>query len=635
MSLWKVCVVVFWLLLGSSECFASADLECGIQGDFEDNISEEASCRGMSPSDADSTMAMTETSEQGSSSSKVVIMPSSWSVSKALPPLNPGRKTILFVAHFFVSTDVNHMLLMAEELRIRGHDCYFIVMEPYVKRVEKAGFKALGTPNILQGEDFESIKRAFRYTSRETHWFTYIRKYVYSLVPIAVKYWEPSVEAVLEWMKEHGRPDLMVCSKASEGPIDVAWHYDIPMSLLFTMPLGGMVNNYEDVIAAPDANLWGAVADQSSLFMRARKYIGRFLMLVNPVTAEAGLKLAYSRYKYGFNPFAIPGDHWRKSMIISPWSMGIDLARPLRPLTQLVGFMTNPLPELPSNEVALASFSEEDRKHLQYLNSKDDGVVFCAFGSLAVLTQEWFDELVLGMDMWARTQGPSSGGIIAVNDLSLKAGLNVDNVPETVMVTGWINQQLYLAHPNTQAFITHGGLGSLGEAVHARVPMLVFPLFFDQPNNAHRLEEAGVALKLHFREEAVIAPKVASKLKQLTSEISFQHNLDRQFQISQRSGGVTRAADLLEDVLLLDGNMSHMIPITERVGLFTRTNLDLFVVLATLLGFLIFQTYKYIRRRKEQQEHSMVPKSIEMQYETSETQRSVTETSVSSADEVF
>ena len=537
------------------------------------------------------------------------------SYSPPAPPLRPSPKRILFVAHFFVSTDINHMLLMAQELRDRGHECHFIVMEPYVRRVRKAGFTTvLTTPNILQGEDFALLQNAFQYSSHESHWFTYIRKYVYSLVPIAVKYYEPSVDVTLDYLHQFGTPDLMVCSKASEGPIDVAWHYKIPMSVLFTMPLGGMVNQYEDVIAAPDANMWGSVKDQSSMIQRAKKILVRLIMLVNPVTAQHGLQLAYSRHKYGFNPFAIPGDHWKKSLIISPWSMGIDLARKLRPLTHLVGFMTSPLPVISADTTAIEpTFSKEDQEHLQYLNDKTDGVVFCAFGSLAVLTQEWFDAIVEGMDQWAKANGSNAGGVIAVNDLSLKAGLDINRKPSTVQVTGWINQKLFLAHPHTKAFVTHGGLGSLGEAIEARMPMLVFPLFFDQPNNAHRLEEAGVALKLHFREETVTANTIASKLHKLTTDPSFQRNLNRQYQISRRSGGVKRAADLLEDVLLLDGNLDHMIPIDEKVGLFTRTNLDLILVVLGSIALCVVQGCKlWQRRQQERRQQVHVPKSIQV-----------------------
>ncbi|CAB9527665.1 UDP-glucuronosyltransferase [Seminavis robusta] len=548
-------------------------------------------CSSSSDHGANCAIRKNATAFDSSSSSEIVVDlpattietdPAVWPKSKPLPPLKPSAKKVLFVAHFFVSTDVNHMLLMAEELRDRGHECHFIVMEPYVKRVEKAGFTATGTPNVLQGAGLDTIQRAFSYASHETSWFTYVYKYIYGIAPLAAEYYEPSMTIVEQYLAKHGKPDLMVASKASECAIDVAWHEGIPLSVLFTMPLGGMLNAYEDVVAAPDANLWGGVKEQSSLYMRLRKKMVRSAMLINPVVLVGSMKLAWDRYNHGYYPFAIPGQYWKESLIISPWSMGIDLARPLRPLTQLVGFMTPPLPELPHDDASLAKFSTEDQEHLRFLNSKTDGVVFCAFGSLAVLTQEWFDELVAGMDLWARTQGPNSGAVIAVNDLSLKSGLNVSKVPDTVQVTGWINQKLFLAHPHTQAFITHGGLGSLGESIEARVPMLVFPLFFDQPNNAHRLEEAGVALKLHFREERVTAATVAARLTKLTSDPSFAHNLERQYQINKRSGGVAKAIDLIEDALLWDGNLSHLIPVTERATFFQRTNLDLYLLIVLL-----------------------------------------------------
>ena len=525
-----------------------------------------------------------------------------WPTSRELPIITPGSKTILFVAHFFVSTDVNHMLLMATELRARGHTCHFIVMEPYVKRVEAAGFLAIPTPNVLQGAGLATIQRAFSYASHETGWLTYIYKYIYGIAPLAAQYYEPCLTIVQDYLQEagsnsiaHGKPDLLVSSKASEAAIDVAWHYQIPLSVLFTMPLGGMVNAYEDTIAAPDANLWGSLEAQATMTRRLRKILAWNFMFLNPITAYEGSKIAYARYQHGFNPAAVPGDHWKKAMIISPWSMGIDLARNLRPLTQLVGFMTTPQPALPQSEQELATFSSDDQSHLRYLNEKTDGVVFCAFGSLAVLTQEWFDELVAGMDLWARTRSTAgnnntltAGGVIAVNDLSLKAGLDItSNIPSTVQVTGWINQKLFLAHPHTRAFITHGGLGSLGESIQARVPMLVFPLFFDQPNNAHRLTEAGVALNLHFREESVTAAKVASRLSRLTTEPSFAYNLERQYQISVRAGGIGRAADLLEDILLWKGNLDHLIPVTERAGFFQRTNADLLVLFLTFLVYVI------------------------------------------------
>jgi UDP:flavonoid glycosyltransferase YjiC (YdhE family) len=45
---------------------------------------------------------------------------------------------------------------------------------------------------------------------------------------------------------------------------------------------------------------------------------------------------------------------------------------------------------------------------------------------------------------------------------------------------------------NTHVFITHGGLGSVKEAIMAGVPMLVLPESHDQPYNAMRIRYHGL-----------------------------------------------------------------------------------------------------------------------------------------------
>lgn len=57
---------------------------------------------------------------------------------------------------------------------------------------------------------------------------------------------------------------------------------------------------------------------------------------------------------------------------------------------------------------------------------------------------------------------------------------------------------LFLAHPNTIAFITHGGLLSVTEAIHYGVPMITIPVFGDQIMNSVRIEKNGIAERLDF-----------------------------------------------------------------------------------------------------------------------------------------
>jgi len=56
--------------------------------------------------------------------------------------------------------------------------------------------------------------------------------------------------------------------------------------------------------------------------------------------------------------------------------------------------------------------------------------------------------------------------------------------------------QLNLAQPNIVAFITHGGLLGIQEAVFHAVPMIAMPVFAEQDYNSERLERMGRGLTL-------------------------------------------------------------------------------------------------------------------------------------------
>lgn len=51
-------------------------------------------------------------------------------------------------------------------------------------------------------------------------------------------------------------------------------------------------------------------------------------------------------------------------------------------------------------------------------------------------------------------------------------------------------------HPNVKLFISHGGMSGIYEVVDAGVPVLGFPLFYDQPKNIDNLVEAEMAISM-------------------------------------------------------------------------------------------------------------------------------------------
>lgn len=100
--------------------------------------------------------------------------------------------------------------------------------------------------------------------------------------------------------------------------------------------------------------------------------------------------------------------------------------------------------------------------------------------------------------------------------------------------------------PRAAALVHHGGIGSASQALAAGVPHLVMPMTFDQPDNADRLRELGVARVLspaRFR-----GPAVARELEQL---LGSTETAARCRTLAQRLSGVNglqAACEVIEEV---------------------------------------------------------------------------------------
>lgn len=59
------------------------------------------------------------------------------------------------------------------------------------------------------------------------------------------------------------------------------------------------------------------------------------------------------------------------------------------------------------------------------------------------------------------------------------------------LIVDWMPQKDLLGHPQTKAFVAHGGTNGVQEAIYHGVPVLGIPLFFDQYDNLLRLQARG------------------------------------------------------------------------------------------------------------------------------------------------
>ncbi|KAK2706103.1 UDP-glucosyltransferase 2-like isoform X3 [Artemia franciscana] len=75
---------------------------------------------------------------------------------------------------------------------------------------------------------------------------------------------------------------------------------------------------------------------------------------------------------------------------------------------------------------------------------------------------------------------------------------NFDVIPDNVKLVKWLPQQDLLGHPNIKAFLSHGGLLSIQEAVYHGVPLIGLPLGSDQDVNVAKCVKDGYALSLEW-----------------------------------------------------------------------------------------------------------------------------------------
>lgn len=82
--------------------------------------------------------------------------------------------------------------------------------------------------------------------------------------------------------------------------------------------------------------------------------------------------------------------------------------------------------------------------------------------------------------------------------------------------------KLFIAHPNTRLFITHGGLLGSQEAIYYGVPVLGMPFYGDQFLNIAKAVKQGYGLELLYKD--LTEKNFRTSLHKLLDEPSFRKN---------------------------------------------------------------------------------------------------------------
>jgi MGT family glycosyltransferase len=169
----------------------------------------------------------------------------------------------------------------------------------------------------------------------------------------------------------------------------------------------------------------------------------------------------------------------------------------------------------------------------EHLREGEGALVYLSLGSLGSADIELMRRLV---DVLARTphrylvsKGPRADELDLPDSMWGEA-----RVPQTSIL------------PLVDLVITHGGNNTTTEALHFGKPMVVLPLFWDQYDNAQRMDELdhGVRLDTYAFEDR----ELADAIDRLLADAPLHERMAAEGEAIRSRDGVAKAADLIESL---------------------------------------------------------------------------------------
>ncbi|XP_060870458.1 UDP-glucosyltransferase 2-like [Metopolophium dirhodum] len=172
-----------------------------------------------------------------------------------------------------------------------------------------------------------------------------------------------------------------------------------------------------------------------------------------------------------------------------------DTLAPVRPSAVFVNshFATEASRPVPPNFVHVGGLHLEKPKSLptdilKFIDESSNGVIYFTFGS--VVKMSTMPDYIQKSFKEALAQVPQR--------VLWKYEGEMEDIPPNVMIKKWFPQRDILLHPKVKLFISHGGISGVYETVDAGVPVLGFPLFYDQHKNIANLVDAGMAISMEL-----------------------------------------------------------------------------------------------------------------------------------------
>jgi MGT family glycosyltransferase len=416
-----------------------------------------------------------------------------------------------FVGHLYPQISVAHAL------RDRGHEVAFYSHESARPVVEGQGFTFFPFVQV----DERRHQRVHALMGRVP-----ATQSMHRTLAVALRaYRDMLADAIPEQMEDlqlivgQWRPDVVVTDPAMWASILVLWEVSgVPVALLSQM-IGSL-------IPGPDAPPWGPGLPPPRTL--GTRLLARATQLgVDMVARNMRRHVDRIRARYGLGPMGCSVNAFTGRL----------------PL-----YLIPSVPELDYNR-------RDQPANVHYIGP-------CVWTNPGAAPLDWLDELPVDRPWVHATEGTAqyqepfvlraaARGLAGLHlEVILTTGqfardpkaLGLDGLPANIHVERWVSHEDLL--PRCAAVVTTGGAATVLASLKAGVPLVVVPTFWDKNDNAQRVVEAGVGLRLAPRH--CTPERVRAAVMRLLEEPSFRENARRMARRIAEVPGPRLAARLLE-----------------------------------------------------------------------------------------
>ncbi|PZC77372.1 hypothetical protein B5X24_HaOG200266 [Helicoverpa armigera] len=247
--------------------------------------------------------------------------------------------------------------------------------------------------------------------------------------------------------------------------------------------------------------------------------------------------------------------------------------------------------KLPQNAANIAGYHIEKTKLLpkdlqKLMDEAKHGVIYFSMGSI-VQSDGMSEQMKRSLlDMFSKYE----------QTVIWKFESDLTDVPKNVHLVKWAPQPSILAHPNLKLFITHGGQLSTSEAIHYGVPLVGLPVMADQHYNMISVEAKGFGIKVTLAEDMV--PELDAAVRKILTDKTYTNRakeLSALFHDREMPPGV--ALTHWVEFVVRNRGAPHLRSPAIAVPLYQKLYLDLGVVLAIIIGFIV-KVVKYVLSRR-------------------------------------